>query len=432
MNSVALVDSSFYGSEKLGLRSLRALEIEDMPICIEWVGLKGENLFPQLERLVVRDCKELRQIPNVPISIRHIEIHNVGLHAIPLPPLLLSSDTSASSTMSLSLSKLLISFCPNLESLWQGSYSLPALEELSIEECVSLSCLPEDSLGSLSILDNLEIMKCPNLMTGEIRWPPTVRWFTLGLCGDVKSPLIDSLQSLKSLSRLFLDGCAMPILPSEALASLTGVISMVFSNCTMTSLPSVEALTRLKNLEYLDIWDCKELVSLDGIQWLEKLSFLTISGCSSLFRGSPDQSIEGAGISGCVLKLSELDVDHPSLLLKEPLRSITTVKKLRISGSPEPTILPEDWLLRNCQALEEIVLSNASHLRCLPQEMASLTSLWSLQISHGNMLQALPNMPASLTNLRIDNCHSELKKRCKRNVGHDWDKIAHVSDMDIC
>jgi hypothetical protein len=52
------------------------------------------------------------------------------------------------------------------------------------------------------------------------------------------------------------------------------------------------------------------------------------------------------------------------------------VETLRISG--ELTCLLEDWLQRNCQALEETVVSNASPLECLPEQMASLTSLRSL------------------------------------------------------
>lgn len=77
-------------------------------------------------------------------------------------------------------------------------------------------------------------------------------------------------------------------------------------------------------------------------------------------------------------------------------------------------------------------MSEASHLQHLPQEIASLPSLKSLQISHAKMLQALPDMPSSLSSLRIDNCHSELKKRCKRDVGLDWNKISHVGDLNIC
>lgn len=143
------------------------------------------------------------------------------------------------------------------------------------------------------------------------------------------------------------------------------------------------------------------------------------------------QSVERTGLFGCTLELHELDVDHPSLLHKEPLGSITTVKKLRISGGPELTLLPEEWLLRNRQTLEDIEVANASDLQCLPQEMASLTSLQSLHISHANLIQTLPDMPTSLSNLRINSCHPNLKERYKKNVGPDWSKVAHIHNVDI-
>ncbi|RCV06490.1 hypothetical protein SETIT_1G166800v2 [Setaria italica] len=429
MESVDRVDSSFYGSDKPhGLRSLKVLEIEDMPRCTEWVGLDDENLFPRLDTLVVRNCKELRHVPIVPISIQHVEIHCAGLRA--LPPLFVTSDTSSSSSPALSLSKLVISHCPDLATLWQGC-SFPALEELSIKQCVSLSCLPEDSLCSLSNLKTFEILKCPNLMTGEIRLPPTVRSFTLGSCSSAESLLFKSLLGLISLKRLYLDGCAMLSLPSDVFACLTGLTDIMFIGCAMTSFPSAEAFAGLTSLENLAIWDCKDLASLDGIQGLPSLTLLQISGCDRLVEDMSVQSAESADLSGCTLELCELDIDHSSLLLKEPLRSITTVKRLRISGGPELKLLPEEWLLRNCQALEEVVVDNASDLQCLPQEMASLTSLQSLQISHANLIQTLPDMPASLNNLRIHNCHSNLKKLCKKNVGPDWGKVEHIHNVDI-
>ncbi|CAO2038293.1 unnamed protein product [Urochloa humidicola] len=434
MESVGRVDSSFYGIEEpYGLQSLKVLEIEDMPICTEWVRSEDENLFPRLDTLVVRNCEELRQLPNIPTSIRHVEIYNAGLQAIPLPPFLVSSGTSSSSSLrpSLSLSKLMISRCPNLATLWQG-YSLPALEELSIQQCASLSCLPEDSFRSFSNLKTFEIVRCPNLMAGGIKLPPTVRDFNLGLCGDAETQLMYSLQGLESLQRLILDGCALPFLPSDVFMCLTGLATMVFSECEMKFLPSTEAFARLTNLKSLFIWDCKELASLDGIQGLNLLTSLVITGCSSLVQDSPDQSAESADLSACALELGELDIDHPSILLREPLRSITTVKRLQISGGPKLAVLPEEWLLRNCQVLEEIVVCNASHLRCLPEKMASLTSLRSLKISNANLIQMLPDMPASLSILCMDNCRSELKERCKKNVGPDWGKIAHICDVDIC
>lgn len=95
----------------------------------------------------------------------------------------------------------------------------------------------------------------------------------------------------------------MPLLPSNVFACLTGLTFLVFSECAMTSLPSTEAFSRLTNLGNLAIWSCKELVSLDGIQGLNSLAFLGITGCSSLIQDSPDQSVEAADLFGCALEL---------------------------------------------------------------------------------------------------------------------------------
>lgn len=429
LKSVKRVDSSFYGSEKpSGLQSLKVLDIESMPKCVEWVGLEGENLFPRLDTLVVRNCEQLTRLPSVPISIQHVEIHHAGLSA--MPTFFVSCDTSSSSSLDLALSKLMISHCQNLVTLWQRC-SLSALEDLSIQQCASLSCLPEDSFGSLSSLKTLEIVKCPNLVAEEIRLPPTVRTITLGLCGDAEPPLVHSLKGLNSLKRLFLDSCAMPYLPSEVFACLEGLTDMMFGACAITSLPSAEAFARLTNLENLSIWDCEELVSINGIQGIPSLMSLTIHGCSKITADSSVQMVEDCErLSGLDLKFDQLDIDNPLLLFSGPLQSISSVKRLRIVGGPELTHLPEEWLLQN-QALKELEVSNASHLLCLAPQMASLNSLESLQISHANLIHSFPDMPTSLRSLRINNCHPELKKRCQKEKGLDWVKIAHICNVDI-
>lgn len=125
-----------------------------MPRCTEWDGMEGENLFPRLETLVVRNCEQLRKLPNLPVSIRHVEIHCVGLQA--MPPIFVSSSTSQSSLLDLYISKLMISHCPDLATLWQGC-SLSALEELSIQQCMSLSCLPQDLFESFSTLKTITL-----------------------------------------------------------------------------------------------------------------------------------------------------------------------------------------------------------------------------------------------------------------------------------
>jgi hypothetical protein len=98
-----------------------------------------------------------------------------------------------------------------------------------------------------------------------------------------------------------------------------------------------------------------------------------MSSCDGLVEDISSEPVDSARLSECALELAELDIDHPSVLMKDLLWWITTVKTLQIFD--ELTCLPEDLLLRNCQALKEIVVSNASQLECLPKHMASLTSL---------------------------------------------------------
>uniref|UniRef100_J3LD28 Uncharacterized protein n=1 Tax=Oryza brachyantha TaxID=4533 RepID=J3LD28_ORYBR len=430
MKLVECVDSSFYGNGEnpSGLQSLKVLEIEGMPVCTEWVGLEGKNLFPQLDTLVVRDCPELRGLPSLPISIRHIEIHHAGLQA--MPTFFVSSDASSSSVLDLALFKLMISNCPYITTFWHGC-SLYALEELSVQQCASFSCLPEDSFRSLSSLKALEIVKCPNLIAKETMLPHTMRNITLGSCAGAEVALLKSLKGIRSLKRLFLDGFAVPKLPPEAFERLTELTDMMLSACSTAELPEVAVFARLINLENLTIWDCKELVSLNGIQGLASLLSLTIAGCDKLVEDSSVQSTDDAGSSALPLDLSELDIDHPSILLREPLRSITTIKKFQISGGPELTLLPEEYLLRSRHTLDELVVTNASHLKCLPQQITNLTSLQSMHIQNAVNIQTLPDMPTSLTILHIYGCSSEFKKRYQKDVGPDWVKIAHIRDVEI-
>jgi hypothetical protein len=258
-----------------------------------------------------------------------------------------------------------------------------------------------------------------------------VKTITLGLCGDAETPLLHSMRGLNLLERLFLDGSLLAHLPSEVFACLVGLTDMMISVCAITSLPSAEAFARMKNLINLCIWDCKELVSINGIQGIPSLMSLQISGCSKITADSFVEMVDDStDFPGIALQLDELDIDNPSLLLSEPLRSISCVKKLRIVGGAELRHLPEEWLLQN-QALKELEVSDASHLICLAPQLASMSSIESFRISNAKLIQSLPAMPISLSYLQINNCHPELRKRCRKNNGLDWVNIAHICNVNI-
>ena len=161
------------------------------------------------------------------------------------------------------------------------------------------------------------------------------------------------------------------------------------------------------------------------------LMSLQIHGCSKITADSYVEIVDDcASLYSLAFELDELDIDTVSLLFREPLRNISSVKKLRIFGGPELRHLPEVWLLQN-QALKELEVSDASHLICLAPQLASMSSIESFHISNAKLIQSLPDMPISLRSLRINNCHPELKKRCRKSKGLDWLKIAHICDVNI-
>ncbi|KAL0920650.1 hypothetical protein M5K25_009800 [Dendrobium thyrsiflorum] len=180
--------------------------------------------------------------------------------------------------------------------------------------------------------------------------------------------------------------------------------------------------------------------------------------------------------NNCHLMLSDLSISDPSVLLMEPLRSIASLKKLRIGDNDEVVSFPneaEQWFLKVSSSLFELVITSLKSLQSLPSSLENLSSLQTLDIYNLPMLRELPNLPPSLETLDIYNvpmlrelpnlppslktldiynvpmlrelpnlppslktleilrCHPELKERYRRVVGSDWNKIAHIPHIDF-
>ncbi|TKY46485.1 putative disease resistance protein RGA4 [Spatholobus suberectus] len=88
--------------------------------------------------------------------------------------------------------------------------------------------------------------------------------------------------------------------------------------------------------------------------------------------------------------------------LHEALQHMTALKKLRLSDLPNLESSPDCF--GNLPLLRKFTISECSKLRSLPT---------SLSLS-------------SLQHLIIWDCHPELEKRCEKETGEDWPKIAHI------
>lgn len=55
--------------------ALRELALIDFPNLEEWSSLEGgHNVFPSLEKLIIRKCLELLVIPKITSTIQHLEL----------------------------------------------------------------------------------------------------------------------------------------------------------------------------------------------------------------------------------------------------------------------------------------------------------------------------------------------------------------------
>ncbi|KAI6683836.1 hypothetical protein NL676_029749 [Syzygium grande] len=369
------------------------------------------------------------------------------------------SDHSSTSTISFpSLLKLGIDGCeklkavpptPHLEELWltrahpaliNNIFGLDKLKSLLIEDMESLECVPGECWKSLTSLEYLSIWNCPGLTSLSKALPPP----PLGTRHQSNLVDLDSSDSeeldLSNYDETRGGNSNNLILELHSLRSVD-----LLKLPKLASLP--QWLLQLSNLEHLVIRVCLELdlckdesgnnnLILDfhgglhhslrslGIQRLPKLASLP----QWLLQAS---NLEDLKIWECEeLDLSK-DESGGNLILDFHGGLHHSLRSLWIQHLPKLASLPQ-WLL-HASNLEDLQIENCSNLKELPEQIEALRSLQRLEIYHCPSLTSLPEgmqRLASLTHLRIRGC-PELERRCKRDGGEDWDKIAHIPRIDF-
>ncbi|KAB2086065.1 hypothetical protein ES319_A04G003000v1 [Gossypium barbadense] len=259
-----------------------------------------------------------------------------------------------------------------------STMAFPCLSKLWIKNCplTSMPLYP-------SVDDNLKLMntssrpfkqtikmnmnaKTPSSSTSSLLLSK-LKSFHVKNLEDLDTPMLDeSLQHLTSLKRLTIDGCT-------------------------------------KNLSYLEIGNIPKLVSLPlGLQHLVELKTLKIYSCSglrSLFPVFPHlTSLEEFSISDC----KELELSAPKFQI---FQDHTSLRSLWLADIPKCWQLP-DWI-QHLTNLQGLLLWNLPNLTSLPDEMRCLTNLQWLNIN---------GVP-------------QLEERCRKDIGVDWHKIAHIPQI---
>ncbi|XP_028553171.1 disease resistance protein RGA2-like [Dendrobium catenatum] len=237
----------------------------------------------------------------------------------------------------------------------------------------------------MNVLDNLEkielsdFLECeslppfgqlPFLKSLELRNMPKVKWFESKFNGNDKYLAFPSLEELhidglEALEDWFEagvaaeDGCLFPCL-----------IKLKLENCPklkeLPSLPSKLKSLQIRStawktlnfcsnsnpipLETLWVQHCPNITSLplaDEIVRLAALRDLKITKCPNVISLGRYREVDTT--NNCHLMLSNLSINDPSMLLMEPLRSIASLKSLRIEDNDEVVSFPneaEQWFLK--------------------------------------------------------------------------------------
>ncbi|OAY83035.1 putative disease resistance protein, partial [Ananas comosus] len=372
-------------------------------MCIEqYQGAKSPSWMTNLSlvnltSIKLIDCKGWKHLPPLGQFTSLQSLHLRGLHAIKQIDYSFIRSSSACAFQSLKF--LQLRDMPNLDE-WIGvddGCMFPQLLSMNIIDCPNLREIP-------TLPYSLSRLQISNRQEQDLEYVPT--------CGDLDVPLLWSAD-LTSLTELKLFDCAR-----------------------IASLPPAQVCARWTMLSRLMIKNCEGLSSFGGIQALVSLSYLEIKGCDKLIEVAlllqppfPNDVRQNKNAAmDCFLKNGELSIDHPALLLVEPLRSLSSINVLTISDASQLTSLPEEWLLQNHVALKTLRISNAISLQSLPQSMTKLCSLEHLYVYIAKLIRSLPDLPTSLCTLLIYGCHPVLKERCQENIGLDWPKIANIPD----
>ncbi|KAI0503603.1 hypothetical protein KFK09_014537 [Dendrobium nobile] len=330
--------------------------------------------------------------------------------------------------------------------IWMNNVNLLSnikkIEEIELFDCKEWETLPP--FGQLPFLKILILWNMPKVKWLESKFNGNDKYRAFPLLAVLRIHGLEALEDWFEAGVAAEDGCLFPCLIElelrecpklKELPSLPPKLKFLWMNKTGWKTLNFCSNSNPIPLQRLWVRDCPNFTSLslaDEIARLAALRSLEIIKCPNLISLGRYREVET--INNCQLMLNDLRISDPSVLLIEPLRSIASVKRLKIEENDEVVSFPhevEQWFLTVRSSLSDLEINWLESLQSLPSTIESLSSLQQLVIGVVPMLRELPNLPPSLKSLFIVSCHPELKERYGEDGGSDRHKIAHIPDIFI-
>lgn len=271
---------------------------------------------------------------------------------------------------------------------------LPSLKILNISEMIAVREIDSEFYGDTGIFPLLQELTFWNM-------PNLERWST--------EATLPGIELFPCLARFNVKGC--PILTPEPCLPLSILeVKMSYSNIGLLVAGDL-AGQRSSSLKKLEIDHCYSSVSSprwDTLRYLTSLEDLTIESCEELVSLPEDASFA-----------QQQPHQH----------QVSSIRRLAVRNNPDLASLGEGFYT----SLQYLEITGCDKLASLPEWLNELASLQSLVIRSCPNLTALPD---SLENLRvlqdltIWHC-PHLITRLDTRTGEDWQKIAHIPNIDL-
>ena len=312
------------------------------------------------------------------------------------------------------------------------------LQYLEIIGCSILEKLP-NTLNTLTSLTDLVILKCPQLVSfPETGLPPLLRNLWVKCCPSfIGFPQGELPNTLK---KLVIEDCEkLDSLPEGIMQHTSSILSN--SACHLewlcvwkcSSFKSIPRGNFPSTLETLSIWDCNQLESIPGkmLQNLTSLRDLGLCNCPDMVSSLEEFLIPKLKI--LAISNGKNNVRMP--LFSRGLHAFTSLEYITIKGPfPDVISFSDDWSQLLPKSLVLLCIVDFHSLKSIASiDLQSFVSLKVLELVDCPNLQSFvpkEGLPPTLERLAIRRCPI-LKKRCLKNKGKYWSKIAHIPSVEI-